>query len=467
MRNSPPSALPGISPTRGESGKRDAPCAKANIEDGAIGRPGSISLLVGEMPGRAEGGIRALLIRLIALFLCLATTPALAASQAKVEKQFSAWIESDVWPAAKANGVSRRSFERAFAGVRINWKLPDLTPPGEKPKKRKRQSQAEFSSPGPYFDEKRLASLAATGRSHAASHARLLKQIEKKYGVPGEIVLAIWGRETGYGRAKITSSEMDVLATMAFMGDRRELFMKELVAALMMVEQGIDPAKMKGSWAGAMGQPQFMPSSYLKYAVDFDGDGDRDIWNSVPDALGSIANYLVQKGWQRGRGWGYEVRIPAAVSCAQEGPDLAQPISHWASLGISRISGKDFPRNELKADGMMLVPAGRHGPEFIVTPNFYVLKEYNNSDLYALFIGNLADRIASDSGAFKGKWGKVGHMYRSDVEAMQKSLNRMGHDVGRIDGLPGFKTRRSIGRWQEKNGMTPTCYPEENMLGKL
>jgi lytic murein transglycosylase len=408
------------------------------------------------------------LLRILAAILfTLLALPVFAASQAKVEKQFAAWIESDAWPAAKANGVSRKAFERAFAGVKINWKLPDLTPPGEKPKAKKKQSQAEFSSPGPYFDEKRLANLAASGRAYAASHARLLKQIERKFGVPGEIVLAIWGRETGYGRAKITASEMDVLATMAFMGDRKELFMKELVAALIMVEQGIDPQRMKGSWAGAMGQPQFMPSSYLKYAVDFDGDGDKDIWNSVPDALGSIANYLVAKGWQKGRGWGYEVSIPGEVTCAQEGPDLAKPISHWASLGIERVSGKDFPKAELKASGMMIVPAGRHGPEFIVTPNFYVLKEYNNSDLYALFIGNLADRIASDSGAFRGKWGKVGHMYRSDVEKMQKRLNKMGHDVGKIDGLPGYKTRRSIGRWQEKNGMKPTCYPEEEMLGKL
>jgi lytic murein transglycosylase len=419
------------------------------------------------MSGRTEGGSRAFIVALLALLLSLATLPAFAANQARVEKQFAAWIESDAWPAAQANGVSRKSFDRAFAGVKINWKLPDLTPPGEKPKAKRKQNQAEFASPGPYFDEKRLAGLAASGRSYASSHARLLKQIEKKFGVPGEIVLAIWGRETGYGRAKITASEMDVLATMAFMGDRKELFMKELIAALQMVEQGIDPKRMKGSWAGAMGQPQFMPSSYLKYAVDFDGDGDKDIWNSVPDALGSIANYLVAKGWQKGRSWGYEVSIPGEVTCAQEGPDLAQPIAHWASLGISRISGKDFPKGELKASGMMIVPAGRHGPEFIVTPNFYVLKEYNNSDLYALFIGNLADRIANDSGAFKGKWGKVGHMYRSDVEKMQKRLNKMGHDVGKIDGLPGYKTRRSIGRWQEKNGMKPTCYPEEEMLGKL
>lgn len=416
---------------------------------------------------RNSGILRAVMCAFAALLLSLASLPAQAASQAAVERQFRAWIESDIWPAAEAQGVSRKSFDRAFANVAINWKLPDLVAPGEKPKKKKKQSQAEFSSPGPYFDEKRLSMLANSGRAQADAHARLLRRIEKTYGVPGEIVLAIWGRETGYGKAKITSSEMDVLATMAFMGDRRDLFRKELLAALIMVEQGIDPARMKGSWAGAMGQPQFMPSSYLKYAVDFDGDGDKDIWNSVPDALGSIANYMVQKGWQRGRSWGYEVRIPAKISCAQEGPDLAQPLRAWASLGIARISGKDFPSGELKSDSMMLVPAGRHGPEFIVTPNFYVIKEYNNSDLYALFIGNLADRIAYGSGAFDANWGKVGHMYRSDVQHMQKRLNKMGHDVGKIDGLPGYKTRRSIGRWQEKNGMRPTCYPEEDMLGKL
>ncbi len=167
-----------------------------------------------------------------------------------------------------------------------------------------------------------------------------------------------------------------------------------------------------------------MPSSYAKYAVDFDGDGKADIWDSVPDTLASIAHYLVLKGWQRERDWGFEVSIPAQVSCAQEGPDLAKPISQWASLGISRVNGKAFPAHEAKVDGMMLVPAGRHGPEFIVTPNFYVLKEYNNSDLYALFIGNLSDRIAAGAGPFQAGWKPVGKMMRSDVLAMQKSLRQ-------------------------------------------
>jgi lytic murein transglycosylase len=413
-----------------------------------------------------------LLRQFIALLLLVTTTlfplPSLAQSRADVERQFQRWIASDLGPEARKAGVSENTLNAAFQGVSLNWELPDLVPPGTKPPKKRDQSQAEFSSPGAYFSEKRLQGLAATGRSLAATHASTLKKIEATYGVPGEIVVAIWGRESGFGRAKLPHSAVEVLATKAFMSTRKEMFREELIAALKMIERGdIAPSRMMGSWAGALGQPQFMPSSYLKYAVDFDGDGHADIWNSVPDSLASIAHYLEREGWQRGRDWGFEVDIPVEVTCAQEGPDLARPISAWASAGIERISGKGFPSSEAKAPGMMLVPAGRHGPEFIVTPNFYVLKEYNNSDLYALFIGNLADRIAHGGGPFKGAWGDVGKMLRSDVLAMQKALVAKGYDVGNVDGLPGFKTRRSLGDWQAKNGIAPTCYPDASLKAKL
>jgi lytic murein transglycosylase len=394
--------------------------------------------------------------------------PALAASKADVEAQFETWVSKDLWPEAQKAGVSDRIFKAAFAGVTLEWDLPDLAPPGFPPPKQQAQSQAEFSSPAPYFNEGRLQKLATTGRGFASQYGAVLKRIENTYGVPGPIVLAVWGRETGFGAAKMPNSAIEVLATKAFMSTRKEMFRTELVAALGILNHGdVTPDQFKGSTAGALGQPQFMPTSYLKYAVDFDGDGHRNIWTSVPDTLASIANYLVQKGWQRGRGWGYEVTIPANVSCAQEGPDLAKPISRWAALGIAPISGRPFGADEAKADGMMLVPAGRDGPEFVVTPNFYVIKEYNNSDLYGLYIGNLADRIASNAGAFHGAWGDVGRMLRSDVASMQKTLERKGYDVGGTDGLPGYKTRRSIGQWQVKNGMKPTCYPESSMLGVL
>jgi len=426
----------------------------------------SISPLVGEMPGRAEGGILARLALMIAL--ALVSSPAHAASKAEVEAMFRTWIDNDLWPAARKTGVSEKTFRAAMDGVTLNWDLPDLVPPGSKPKKEQAQSQAEFSAPGAYFSEKRLQSLAARGSSLARAHALTLRKVEQRFGVPGEIVLAVWGRESGFGSAKIPYSAVEVLATKAFMSTRKDLFRKELIAALHIVDGGDRTVgQLRGSWAGALGQPQFMPTSFLQYAVDFDGDGVRDIWDSVPDTLASIANYLVKKGWQPGRGWGYEVSIPDGVSCAQEGPDLAKPISAWTSSGITRISGKAFPAGEAKASGMMLVPAGTHGPEFIVTPNFYVLKEYNNSDLYALFLGNLADRIAYGSGPFRGAWGDVGRMLRSDVLAMQKALVAKGYDVGKVDGLPGYKTRRSLGDWQAKSGLAPTCFPDASLKAKL
>ena len=164
--------------------------------------------------------------------------------------------------------------------------------------------------------------------------AKTLKRVEQRYGVPGHILLAIWGRETGFGRAKLSYSAVRVLATKAFMSTRKDLFRKEILAALRIIQRGDVGAKsMKSSWAGAMGQPQFLPSSYLDFAVDFDGDGRANIWTSVPDTLASIANYLAKHGWQRGRDWGFEVRIPDIVSCAQEGPDRAQPIRKWVAKG--------------------------------------------------------------------------------------------------------------------------------------
>jgi lytic murein transglycosylase len=409
-----------------------------------------------------------LLAAATALILSLGLPASAAPSKAEVEAQFRAWLTREITPEAQKAGVSAATISGALSGIKLYWDLPDLVPPGTTPPKERDQSQAEFSSPGAYFSEQRLQGLAASGRTLAATHAATLRKVEQTYGVPGSIVLAVWGRESGYGRAKLPYPAIDVLATKAFMSTRKEMFRTELIDALRIIQHGdISASRMMGSWAGALGQPQFMPSSYAKYAVDFDGDGRADIWDSVPDTLASIAHYLALKGWQRGRDWGFEVTIPASVSCAQEGPDLAKPLSAWGATGIARVGGKPFPAREAKADGMMLVPAGRHGPQFLVTPNFYVLKEYNNSDLYALFIGNLADRIAHGAGSFESPWGAVGKMLRSDVLSMQKALQAKGYDVGKADGLAGFKTRRSLGDWQVKNGLAPTCFPDESLKGRL
>jgi lytic murein transglycosylase len=309
---------------------------------------------------------------------------------------------------------------------------------------------------------------SAGGRARAATHARVLAAIEKRYGVPAGVLLALWGRESGFGAAKMPYDAFEVLGTKAFMARRREMFRAELLAALAIVEKGLAPAgAMKSSWAGALGQPQFMPSSFLKHAVDGDGDGRADIWNSVPDTLALIANYLNHFGWTKGRDWGFEVTVPAAVSCALEGPDRGRKVSEWAKMGIARVGGRPFPSHELRQEGFLLMPAGRGGPAFIVTPNFYVLKQYNNSDLYALFIGHGADRIAYGDRAFSVGWATVDRLHRSDIAILQRALEKRGYDVGSADWLPGFKTRRSIGDWQASNGRVATCFPDAKLVEAL
>ncbi len=401
------------------------------------------------------------LVKFLALALLATGVAAAPAKSANLDAGFRAWLENDLWPQAKAKGVSRAAFETSLAGVKLNLDLPDLVIPGAKPKVPKKQHQAEFSAPANYFAEKTIAPLVSGGKARAGQYAKVLKAIEKKYGVPASIILAIWGRESGFGKAQGNYPVFDVLATKAYMSTRKDLFQKEVLAALEIVERGYaTPDMMKTSWAGAMGQPQFLPSSYLDHAVDFDGDGRRDIWNSAPDTLASIANYLVNYGWQGGRGWGVEVSVPEGVSCALEGPDQGKPLPVWTNAGVARANGKAFAKNEAGKEQFLLAPAGRFGPMFLATGNFYVIKNYNISDLYALFIGHVADRINGGGAGFAAPWGKVGTMARSDIGVMQNALVAKGYDVGKPDGLPGFKTRRSIGDWQAKNGMAATCFPE-------
>lgn len=401
---------------------------------------------------------------LLALALALFAAPAAAQS---VETQFRDWLTRDLWPAARAMGVARKTFEEAFAGVKPNLKLPDLVLPGQKPETPKEQHQAEFRSPGAYFAENTVRAVTAGGRSRMKSHADLLARLERSTGVPPAVVLAIWGRESGFGSAKIPYDAIEVLATKAFLSTRKQMFREEILAALVMMERGVPRAALKSSWAGALGQPQFLPTSFLEHAIDGDGDGRVDIWTSEPDVLASIANYLAHHGWVKGRGWGFEVTVPDAVSCALEGPDKPRRISDWAAMGVKRVNGRDFPSHEARLEGFLMMPAGRHGPAFIVTPNFYVLKAYNESDLYALFIGHAADRITGGDRRFSAGWGEVGGLYRSDVAAMQRGLEKLGYDVGGADGLAGFRTRRSLGDWQHKNGRQPTCFPDAGVVKAL
>ncbi|WP_090115295.1 lytic murein transglycosylase [Limimaricola pyoseonensis] len=392
----------------------------------------------------------------------------MAQDRAALERQFRSWLEQTIWPRARAAGVSRGTFTAAFDGVALDWELPDLAPPGAPEAAPRRQRQAEFSAPERYFRRGAVEGAAAVGREMARRHAATLAAVERATGVPGRIALAIWGRESGYGRAAIPHDAFAVLGTKGFMGRRADYFTDELIAALRIAEAGHAPQRaMRSSWAGALGQPQFMPSSFLRYAADGDGDGRADIWRSEADTIASIASYLAHHGWVPGRDWGFEVTVPETVSCTLEGPDQGRTIAQWEAMGLRRVSGKPFPEHERRGEGYLLMPAGRHGPAFVVTPNFYVLKAYNMSDLYALFVGHVGDRIAYGMGDFEGRWRPVAELMRSDVAAMQRALEARGHDVGGADGLAGYKTRRSIGRWQERAGRPATCFPEAGMRAAL
>ena len=383
-----------------------------------------------------------------------------AQAEPALQQRFQQWLEQEIWPQARKAGISRAVFERALRPVRLNLKLPDLVLPG-RPAIPPEQQQAEFASPARYFRESSLKVHTRRGQALLKRHAALLQRVEQRFGVPGAVVLAIWARESNYGRAAIPHDALSILATQAYLGRRRQMFRRELLAALQMLQRGMARRDMlKSSWAGALGQPQMMPSVYLRDAVDFDGDGRRDIWRSVPDVLASIANHLRAGGWRRGLHWGVEVKLPRSVPCHLEGPDQGRTLAQWMKAGIRPLRG-EFPAHWKRQKALfLLTPAGRLGPAFLVSANFYALKEYNYSDLYALYIGHLADRISGRvNGPFRTRWQEAGRLTRADVACMQRQLQRMGHDVGGVDGLAGFRTRRSIGRFEESRRMQPSCFP--------
>lgn len=404
------------------------------------------------------------LAALLAVVLLVAA-PAVAQTRAALERQFKVWLAETVWPAAARAGVEPATFEQVANGLALDWSLPDLAPPGA-PKANGPNWQAEFASPARYFAEARLQSLTRTGRSLLGKWRKTLASIEATTGVPKEIIVAIWGIESSFGRAADPKPALVVLATRAFIGARRETFFPEFIAALRIVDDGhIAASEMRSSVTGALGQPQFLPSKYLAYAVDFDRDGKRDIWRSVPDVLASIGNYLKAHGWKRGVHWGEEAKVPAGISCALEGPEQGRSLAEWQSAGATRIGGAALPGRSEEMRYLMM-PAGRLGPAFIVSDNFYILKTYNESDLYALFVGHLADRLAGNA-AIRETWRTVAGFSRGDVRALQETLVAEGHDVGGVDGLVGFKTRTAIGLWQAKNGQTPTCFPDRRLISIL
>ncbi|MEW6257472.1 MAG: lytic murein transglycosylase [Pseudomonadota bacterium] len=397
-------------------------------------------------------------IGLVFLFVWMAMAlpgPARAADAA-----FTRFIAS-LWPQAEAAGVSRATFERETAGLEPDFKLPDLALPGRGVTGSR--AQAEFVQvPSDYLKESTIARLAAEGQRLMAKHGDALAQIERQFGVPAPIVLAIWGRETDYGRYTSSYDALRVVATQAYVGRRKEQYQAEFILALKILDAGLVSRKaFRASWAGATGLTQFLPSDYFAHAVDLDGDGRADIWTSVPDALASAAKQLADKGWQSGLRWAYEVRAPAQMDCTLGVPDVQKPLADWLRGGYAPVVAPSPA--ELGQPASLLQPEGIYGPAFLTTKNYFVLKEYNFSDLYVLFVGHLADRM-QDPRRFATPWSASTQLRTKSVEAMQARLQSMGLYADKIDGKAGMRTRAAVGAYQKAAGLTVDCWPSEAVL---
>ncbi|HEY7457408.1 MAG TPA: lytic murein transglycosylase [Xanthobacteraceae bacterium] len=396
-------------------------------------------------------------IRCLLVAVAVATAPGTVSA----DPAFDKFVQS-LWPQAQQLGISRTTFDTATRGIEPDLSLPDLDIPGrvEKP-----PVQPEFvQTPAEYVSEKAIARYAEQGRPLAAELRETFARIEREYGVPGNVLLAIWARETAFGGYKLPHNAVRVLATQAYLGRRKDRFRKEFLQALKILEEGhVKLADMRSSWAGAMGHMQFLPSDFFKHAVDFDGDGKRDVWRSVPDALASAANQLVDKGWQRGHRWAHEVRVPANFDCTKAEPGFVLTVREWVRRGFALTHGRKFSDADLAEQASLLMPEGKYGPAFLTPKNYFVLKDYNFSDLYVLFVGHLSDRI-SGARPFETPWSKADQLRTAQVEEMQRILSAKGIYTDKIDGKAGMLTRAALGEYQKANGLKLDCWPTSAVL---
>jgi lytic murein transglycosylase len=395
-------------------------------------------------------------VRFMALVAMAIVQIGACASAGAADVAFQKWL-AELWPEVQAMGVTRATFDAATRNLEPDYSLPDLVIPG---RERAPPSQPEFVlTPADYVKETTIARLAGQGKKLLEQHRVVLARIDQEFGVPPTIILAIWGRETAFGGYNLPHDTVRVLATQGFVGRRKDMFRQELLAALKILHDGhISRAEMKSSWAGAMGLTQFLPSEFYKYAVDFDGDGKADIWRSVPDALASAGKQLAGKGWQRGKRWAYEVRAPANVDCTIAEPSVTAPIGEWVKRGYQPAFGRTLSREELAETASLLMPEGLYGPAFLTPKNYYVIKDYNFSDLYVLFVGHLSDRIG-DGRPFEARWSKDAQLRTAAIEAMQRRLTDLGFYRDKIDGKAGMLTRSALGAYQKANGLKLDCWP--------
>jgi membrane-bound lytic murein transglycosylase B len=371
------------------------------------------------------------------------------------DPEFRRWI-AGFRQRALGLGISAGTFDRAFDGVQLQERIVERD-----------RNQAEFSRTlWDYLDSAVSDARISNGRAAVAEHRETLQRIERRYRVEAEVVAAIWGLESAYGASRGSTDIISAMATLAYDGRRREFFEAQLIAALQILQSGdVAPRQMTGSWAGAMGHTQFMPTSYLEHAQDFNGDGRRDIWSNDPtDALASTAAYLAHFGWTYGQPWGVEVRLPQGFDYSLTGERTRRGAGFWRRQGVTLADGGQVPDH---GDASILLPAGADGVALMIFDNFRVIERYNPADAYVIGVGHLSDRIAGGP-AFRSGWPRGDRALSGDERReLQQRLTAAGFSTGNIDGIIGPHTQEAVRRFQRSVGAVPDGYASLRLLERL
>ncbi len=376
-------------------------------------------------------------------------------SPAAEDQAFARFVQ-DFWPTAQAAGITAATYDAAMGTISRNQHISDLN-----------LHQPEFTKAiWDYLDTAVSPQRIADGQAMLASDADILAKLEAKYGVPKEILVSIWGNESDYGRSMGSYNMFQALATLAYGGPRSDYARPQLIAALKMMQQNHYAASdMTSSWAGAFGQTQFVPTTFLNQAVDGDGDGKIDLWNSVPDALASTANVIAKAGWKMGKPWGIEVALPTGFAYEDSGLDITYPVATWTKRGVKTIAGGALPASD--EDASVYLPAGAKGPAFLIFPNFKAILKYNNAASYALAVCELADRLKGAPGIVAA-WPRDEQPLNLDERlTLQTSLAKLGFDIGKIDGLLGNKSRGALRLWQKAHNLPADGFPTEDLLTRI
>ncbi len=371
------------------------------------------------------------------------------------EQDFRDWLEA-LRREAREQGISEATLDASLIGISPVMRVIELD-----------RSQPEFTQTfWDYLNRRVTENRVKRGRELLDTHRELLDGIYNQYGVPARYIIAFWGLETNFGGYMGSFQAIDALATLAYNPRRAAFFRAELLDALRIVDQGhITPDQMKGSWAGAMGHMQFMPSTFRRHAVDYTGSGRKDIWNSLPDAFASAAGFLSDIGWQKGELWGREVLLPDDFDVSLAGMHTKKTVTAWADLGVRRANGGPLPTAEM--DGSVILPQGREGPAFLVYDNFRVIMGWNRSVNYAITVGHLADRIIGLPEIINGHDAAHTPLSRAEIQKIQTRLNRLGFDAGPEDGIAGRQTNTAIRNFQADQGLPPDGYASPDLLERL